>query len=591
MKNKQIAEMQAAAKKGAATKPEPAPPPLAKAEPPKAAVPEKPAEIKPDAKPVAKSDASGGDVKPVQSADAKPGDTKADMASAGGPGAASPAPTEEAKPETAVPPPAASPAPMPSAADEMATKPKPKPVAKPKPKPEPSFIDSILDNSVVLGGGVAAIVAIGLGGMYAYRRRKRAAADSGDSSVGAIDSGEFSASGGQTVDTGQSVLQSDFGPGGISALDTDDVDPIAEADVYMAYGRDAQAEEILKEAMLKSPDNQAVQAKLAEIYANRSDTSAFLAVAQQLRGASNGEGPHWAAVAALGQKLAPDNALFGGGTEDLGHSDTQILTVAQTQPVAAAAPASPSGVSTVILPGQVSKVAEATADTPLDNISTIVLNTSPVQAAAEPAPAASTADTLAFDLGFDVAETAAAAAAPEQESTIDTGGGGLDFDLGLGDEAPAAEKPTEEFKTESGAGATLDFDMGFGNAEPAPAAEGGIDLDLGAAEPTVDKPLGDDLIRLDSPASGPDDGGLDFDLGGDAPAGGMEGITLDIGPDEIPGGQSGDAKWAEIATKLDLAKAYEEMGDKDGARELLHDVVRDGDDAQQAQAREMLASL
>ncbi|HZN86114.1 MAG TPA: FimV/HubP family polar landmark protein, partial [Burkholderiales bacterium] len=45
------------------------------------------------------------------------------------------------------------------------------------------------------------------------------------------------------------------------------------------------------------------------------------------------------------------------------------------------------------------------------------------------------------------------------------------------------------------------------------------------------------------------------------------------------------------ATKLDLAKAYEEMGDKDGARELLNEVVREGDGAQQSQANQMLAKL
>jgi len=47
----------------------------------------------------------------------------------------------------------------------------------------------------------------------------------------------------------------------------------------------------------------------------------------------------------------------------------------------------------------------------------------------------------------------------------------------------------------------------------------------------------------------------------------------------------------EVATKLDLAKAYEEMGDKDGARELLKEVVKEGDPAQQQQAQTMLQAL
>ena len=73
----------------------------------------------------------------------------------------------------------------------------------------------------------------------------------------------------------------------------------------------------------------------------------------------------------------------------------------------------------------------------------------------------------------------------------------------------------------------------------------------------------------------------------------LSAISLDLGtPDEAPAAASGgDPKWQEVATKLDLAKAYEEMGDKDGARELLNEVVREGDAAQQGQAKQMLAKL
>ena len=52
-----------------------------------------------------------------------------------------------------------------------------------------------------------------------------------------------------------------------------------------------------------------------------------------------------------------------------------------------------------------------------------------------------------------------------------------------------------------------------------------------------------------------------------------------------------DAHWQEVATKLDLAKAYQEMGDKDGAHELLNEVLKEGDAAQQQQAQTMLSAL
>ena len=47
----------------------------------------------------------------------------------------------------------------------------------------------------------------------------------------------------------------------------------------------------------------------------------------------------------------------------------------------------------------------------------------------------------------------------------------------------------------------------------------------------------------------------------------------------------------EVATKLDLAKAYQEMGDLEGARELLQEVVNEGDVAQRETALGLLAEL
>jgi pilus assembly protein FimV len=72
-------------------------------------------------------------------------------------------------------------------------------------------------------------------------------------------------------------------------------------------------------------------------------------------------------------------------------------------------------------------------------------------------------------------------------------------------------------------------------------------------------------------------------------------ISLDLGSTAASNGNGSgnapDARWQEVATKLDLAKAYEEMGDKDGARELLKEVVKEGDTAQQQQAQTMLQAL
>jgi hypothetical protein len=80
---------------------------------------------------------------------------------------------------------------------------------------------------------------------------------------------------GQSVDTSNSLGQTDFSQAGPGSIDTDEVDPVAEADVYMAYGRDAQAEEILLEAKQKDPRRFAIHLKLLEIYLSRKDVKPF----------------------------------------------------------------------------------------------------------------------------------------------------------------------------------------------------------------------------------------------------------------------------------------------------------------------------
>src|SRR6266540_2937054 len=167
---------------------------------------------------------------------------------------------------------------------------------------------------------------------------------------------------------------------------------------------------------------------------------------------------------------------------------------------------------------------------------------------------------------------------------------GLDFDLGLGGDKPAGGTATAAPAQPAAASAaesalSIDFDLPMGD-KPAEAP---------AAAPPAAPPA----------APAVDLGAIDFDLG--TPASGGEAktetakaqsldlasIDLDLGAPGSGNGSGGgpDARWQEVATKLDLAKAYEEMGDKDGARELLKEVVKEGDAAQQQQAQTMLQAL
>jgi pilus assembly protein FimV len=117
------------------------------------------------------------------------------------------------------------------------------------------------------------------------------------------------AAGGRHVDTAHSVFHSNFVPS-ISQIDTNEVDAVAEADVYIAYGRDEQAEEILLDALRAHPERHALRVKLLEIYAARKDHQRFGTLAAELRVLTHGRGPDWERGAQLGQSLDPNNHLY-----------------------------------------------------------------------------------------------------------------------------------------------------------------------------------------------------------------------------------------------------------------------------------------
>lgn len=402
-------------------------------------------------------------------------------------------PTPAAPTPPPAPAPTAAETPKPAAAAEPApaVKPAAKPVAAkpaPPPAPEPSLLDEFLENPVALGGLALVVLLLLVYALVSYRKKKGAQARFQDSVMDAAAAG---AAAGPTMNEptlrattpvlGQTVASAP--PPGMAA---EEVDPIAEADVYMAYGRDAQAEEILKEALQKDSRRVAVHAKLLEIYAKRKDMRAFEQTALKVKNLTNGSGPEWDKAAALGKSIDPSNGLYAGAA-------------------GAAAGA---------------YVAQAAAEAP-------------------PAPA------LDFDVGSATQPVSLPDLALDVPKTEDTG---IDFDVSS---APA--------KADTG----LDFNLDDKPAPPAPDLT--LDLNLDAGSP-----------HKAEAGAAPD----------------LSTISLDLGAPEPSAPPAGsDPKWQEIATKLDLAKAYEEMGDKDGARELLGEVIKDGDSAQKGQAQQLLEKL
>lgn len=475
--------------------------------------------------------------------------------------------------------------------------------------PEPGFMDMLMDNLLYVGAGAGVLLLGGLGVMFS-RRRKDAAASPNTiepSVLGApTDQAHslFAETGGASVDTNNSVFNSSFAPSA-SQLDTNEVDPVAEADVYIAYGRDAQAEEILKEALRTHPERYPVRLKLLEIYAARKDLRAFESQATDLYAMTKGSGDEWAQAAALGLGIDPLNPLYAGASS-----------------AAPAAPTAEEASQQALLNQQLDDALGAEEAMDLDlGLDSAPAAPAPAPAAAAPAPAKADDTTLDFDLGglsfepmggnepaaapaapaaapamaepamsFDLPPAVAPAPAAPEAMSFD-----MDFDAPKAPQAAAAAAP-------AAADTSMDFDLGDMSLDlpAAPAAEapalelGDMSFDLPGAAPVAEAAPSLDIPDL--PMSAPaapsfDMGSIDLDL----PAAATADTTAlpDLGSPDVAVAETGEMSAAhmEMETKLDLAIAYQEIGDKEGARELLDEVIKGGNSEQVGKANEMRAKL
>jgi pilus assembly protein FimV len=400
----------------------------------------------------------------------------------------------------------------------------PKPIqipVEPAPVQEPGFFQTV-DPLMLAGAGVLVAGLAGAGLYFRSRRRPDSAETSFLESRLQPDS-FFGASGGQRVDTRDASGGPSSMSYSLSQLDAiGDVDPVAEADVYLAYGRDLQAEEILKEALRSNPDRLAIRTKLLEVYAKRRDTKGFEQLAVQLFGLTGGEGEDWARTQEMGLSIDPDNQLYQPGG----------------QPVSSAVPESesyePLGASTVPV-----SVMPAVAQAPL--------------APPEPEPE--------LDAGLDLDISAPAP---------------LDFP-----EVTAAPQAVAEAPAPADQG--LDFDLPSLDAAVEPDEFPPVSFE--SAPPT--EPVSLSALAEEAPAAPPafDMGSISLDL--DEPAAAQEPLPMaEAGLPDL------DLASDPMARKLDLAEEFRQIGDVDGARELLQEVMAATSDASlQAKARAMLDNL
>ncbi|MEM5427100.1 FimV/HubP family polar landmark protein [Cupriavidus oxalaticus] len=448
-------------------------------------------------------------------------------------------------------------------ASAPAAKPAPPVVAQPAPVQEASFLDGLLANPMLLPGGGLVVALLGVYAIYRRRRQQKEGEATGfgdsilsqESTVMAGTNSLFGAAGGQSVDTSQhSVFGADFRIGN-NTPEANEVDPIAEAEVYIAYGRDVQAEEILREALEKNPEQQPVRLKLLEIYSNRQDVEGFRVIAEEMFAQTGGHGAEWLKAAEMGRALEPGNAMFLAVTPEATGPDTASPATDQWRTQ------DPSQD-----PASIPRLEPSLGDLALP------LDAFPAPAAGDPIVAPASA-AMVFGADSD----------PTEPAIRLDGGLGLDFParatdpLADGADEHAHGVPRLDTPTRS---RPLEFDMSA------------LSLDLGS-EPsaTSGSPAGADEAFAPLPAPTMLDGGklpkpIDLsripDETNPDTARGVSPSTLSI--DGVDGGR-------DMQIKLDLARAYIDIGDKEGARELLQEVVEQSQDPLQAEARSLLLEV
>jgi len=338
------------------------------------------------------------------------------------------------------------------------------PVAEPAPEatPEPrqasaSTVDQILslvekNQTVAMGAGGGLLLLILL--LLLLRRRKAGAEDFEESVL--IEPEEKAPVKENAVAEmpeeeegvgGETSLLSDFATSDMDALqeDTGEVDPVAEADVYIAYGRFQQAEELVNQAIEREPGRLSLKHKLLEIHSAAGNSEAFTKLAEEMaaQGAEQADSAAWSKVLSMGAKLAPAHALFAGGLAAAGESSENTLEVSDS------------------------------VDAELDD--------------------------LATELGIEEETQAPDTAAQETGDELSD----LDLDLDFDDALQELESPAaEESVADSNLDLDFDLDLGEGDAEEAPDLGEGLSLEqeeegpgMGLSELSADDLMPEQLVE------------------------------------------------------------------------------------------------
>ena len=470
-----------------------------------------------------------------------------------------PPPAPVPPPPTPAPPTVVQPPPAPAPVVPPPPPPSPAPVASPPPVAPPAVakapattvaaapaeagvLDFLGDNP--MPAAAAGLGALGLLGLFLWSRNRKKVASSSNSKmadpvVNTMNPDTvFGTSGLGVVKTNDVPVQSQFSRSGMGTIDSGEVDPVAEAEVYIAYGREAQAEEILREALQRDPQRPDVATKLAEISATQGKRDSFDKLAADIV-AMDRTGDYKQKLAALAAIHFPGHPLAGTTAHTASSTATASSAVA---PIAASVAAATAAVGFAALdtpttPGRTPPPAATPPTAPASSLDFVLDGMTIAKPGTPPPP-----PVVAPPAPVIVAPVPAS---PPMPPSAD---GRKSLEDDLAELEASLKKATNSGQlSESG----MDF-TDFSTATP---------TNLGTVGPSMRPEMLD----------------LSFDAGRPG--------FVDPTPSIL------DGQWHDASTKLDLARAYEEMGDREGAREILREVIHDGDEVQINEAKAMLAKL
>lgn len=344
----------------------------------------------------------------------------------------------------------------------------------------------------------------------------------------------------EPLETGTGADEEDFGPPESGPADYDAAALLAALD--------------------ENPDDTETRLKLIRHYAAAGDREAFVAQAETLYAdLADPASPAWLETRELGEEIAPDHELFGGSVGDVRSTvDRRDEPVSGTgEEKGEHGPPGPD----------MGEEGPAQRDSESDLPDLDFESPAPDEPAAEEEPRR-------------------AESGPDSSTRGEDAGGEREFDLsGLdfgeredeaGDATPDESGPQDAGREEKASDDT--FDMGE-SAETGEADER--------------EPMEFDLSDFEMESESGQESGADAEdwmtesseetRAPEAPE-----IEPDTGGEEAPAPGAGDDA---VDTKLELAEAYMDMSDEEGAREMLEEVLSEGDEAQQKRAREMLDKL